>query len=79
MAPTNRQPQVNKGRNHHVAIKDSCEAAKRKLAHPHFTNYALHKINLKPKGKLKALQNRLNIENTFGVSLTEKQSIVFVL
>jgi len=66
MTPTNRQTQVNK-------------TLKRTITQPHSANPTFHKINPKPRGKFKALQNRLNIENAFGVSFTEKQGIVSVL
>jgi len=79
MAPVNRQTQVDERRSHHITVKDGCEATKRKLTQSQTANSALREINPKPIGKLEALQYRLNIENTFGISLTKKQSIVCVL
>jgi len=79
MTPTNRQTQVNKWRTHYITLKDICKTPKRTMTQPRSANPTFHKINPKPRGKFKALQNRLNIENAFGVNFTEKQGIINVL
>ena len=44
------------------------------MTQPRSANPTFHKINPKPRDKFKKLQYRLNIENAFGVSFTDRVS-----